>query len=170
LKFLEHKLIKGVPRYGHWLGPVASGSQFFSAHVTLGWSNHGWIELPDKRICDPTRWVFEDTDPYVFLGEDTEGFYDINGNKFFAAQPRPIPKFKKSDKVIEEPKDKQLTLFIKNQLLKGTPKITLPQCFWLANRPPDELAPHTKEIYQWLVDTKRKAWIPVENGLLVLGK
>lgn len=59
-------LIDGKVEYGFWLGPIAEGSHFENRPLT----RHGWVRLPDKTIYDPTRWVFENVAPYIYVGED----------------------------------------------------------------------------------------------------
>jgi hypothetical protein len=51
--------------YGHWLGKAGS---YFSHKGLAGFIQHGWVLLEDGRILDPTRWVFEDVEPYIFIG------------------------------------------------------------------------------------------------------
>lgn len=56
-----------------WTGPVAPGSRFAEFKGTYAFGEHDymihtWIALPDGWVCDPTRWVFEDVEPYVYVG------------------------------------------------------------------------------------------------------
>src|SRR5882724_4701686 len=67
-------------RYGVWWGPILSKNHFKHRPFT----HHGWIELPDKRIYDPTRFVFEDAVPYIYVGTDAKNFYDIAGQRLNA--------------------------------------------------------------------------------------
>lgn len=62
------KLVDGVAVYGHWLGDVAPGSHFANRARAL-FVPHGWILLDDSRVLDPTRWVFENVEPYLYVGE-----------------------------------------------------------------------------------------------------
>ncbi len=50
--------------YGHYLGPVSSKS-CFSDRKHMPFISHGWIELSNRDIVDPTRWVFEAKEPYI---------------------------------------------------------------------------------------------------------
>jgi hypothetical protein len=55
-----------VVRYGLYLGPVAPAAlrHGFSAEKPM--QRHGWVELVDGRIYDPTWWVFQAAEvPYV---------------------------------------------------------------------------------------------------------
>lgn len=60
------KLVDGVPVYGHYKGPVAT-TGFWAERRGQSFQRHGWIVLDDDRILDPTRWSFEDKDPYLHL-------------------------------------------------------------------------------------------------------
>ncbi|MCP4427241.1 MAG: hypothetical protein GY803_22360 [Chloroflexi bacterium] len=71
---VRHGLIKGTVRYGYWLGPVAPESPFFGRPII----SHGWVDLGDDHVCDPTRWVFEAVDPYIYEGPNDH--YDFGGN------------------------------------------------------------------------------------------
>jgi len=57
-------LAEGQVCYGDWTGPVAPKTYF------AGQKNiyHCWVELPDRQICDATRWVFEGREPYIYIG------------------------------------------------------------------------------------------------------
>ena len=54
-RLVHARAVEGKAVYGHWRGPVHPAAPFTSVVVV----RHGWINLPDGRICDPTRWVFE---------------------------------------------------------------------------------------------------------------
>lgn len=68
---VEKGVVVGRPEYGIWQGEIAPGS-FFAGHPLV---RHGWVKLPGGQIFDPTRWVFEDAEPYVYVGP--EDFYDM---------------------------------------------------------------------------------------------
>lgn len=57
--------------HGAWDGPVAPGSPF----AARGVAQHGWIEFERGFVVDPTRWVFEDVDPYLAVAPIGE--YDL---------------------------------------------------------------------------------------------
>lgn len=65
-------LPEAVAVFGHWTGLIQPQS-FFSDRRNLGWTNHGWIVLPGGIVVDPTRWVFENAQPYIFVGQHDEG-------------------------------------------------------------------------------------------------
>lgn len=58
--------------YGHWTGPISSRSRFADRRA-LGFTGHGWALDPDSgTVVDPTRWVFEHADPYIFVGQEPD--------------------------------------------------------------------------------------------------
>lgn len=61
---ISQRLSIGRPVYGHWTGSIAESS-LFAARRHVGWVQHGWILLPDESVLDPTRWVFENSFPYI---------------------------------------------------------------------------------------------------------
>ncbi len=67
-KIVAKGLVDGEAVYGHWLGDIAPGSHF-ADRKRLGFVSHGWILLKDGRVLDPTRWVFENVAPYLYVGE-----------------------------------------------------------------------------------------------------
>ncbi len=71
-------------RYGLWWGLISEKSIFANRPFT----HHGWIELPDGRIYDPTRFVFFNEDPKIFIGEKNDD-YDAGGNRLLESKPRP---------------------------------------------------------------------------------
>lgn len=64
-------LVDGEAVYGHWLGDVAPGSHF-ADRGRMAFIQHGWILLKDGRVLDPTRWVFENVAPYLYVGEEPD--------------------------------------------------------------------------------------------------
>jgi hypothetical protein len=62
----EADLVPGKAEYGWYFGPVNEGSHFYGGSYPY---RHGWIKLHDGRIYDPTRWVFENVDPYIYVAE-----------------------------------------------------------------------------------------------------
>jgi hypothetical protein len=65
-------LVDGEAVYGHWIGDIASGSHFANRGQRLPFVQHGWILLKDGRVLDPTRWVFEDVAPYLYVGVEPD--------------------------------------------------------------------------------------------------
>lgn len=161
---LEAGLVEGKLRYGIWWGRIDPRSVFRGRPFT----HHGWIELPDGIIIDPTRWVFEGKEPYIWTGKN-RGEYDFGGNRLLAMQRTFPPTYVGS-------KDVQLALcndtrgFLRDLLGNKDYRIDIPQAFWLANLPLKTLDDNmTRELYQALVSADFGALIPIDNRREVLG-
>jgi len=70
-KMVDAGVVDGKPEYGIWTGPIDEGSPFKGRLI----ARHGWVRMPDDQICDPTRWVFENVEPYIYVGP--EDHYDM---------------------------------------------------------------------------------------------
>lgn len=73
IAILRAGLVEGVPRYGHYYGPV-SPNGFWKSRVKQPFMRHGWIELNDGRVFDATRWSFENKPPYLHIADDDFSF------------------------------------------------------------------------------------------------
>jgi hypothetical protein len=173
LAMLEKGIVKGEPRYGHWLGPVKRGTMFYGRGKIV---RHGWIASEDKgvpHVIDPTRWVFEGVEPYIYWAPDFEGYYDAGGNvlaeKLWGNQPCPMAAML-DDKggYYETPRRLRPTL---RKVMGILPVVwlTRPQIFWLGNRPLPRLGAHVRPIFQWIVKIEMGAAIPIDNRHIVLG-
>jgi hypothetical protein len=166
-QMLDAGLVDGVARYGKWLGPVAPGS-YFARHPL---PSHGWLEVADPDddvyIVDPTRWVFEDGEPYIWIGHDHEGYYDRGGNRVRAAYLGPPPTY--------DPDKPEIALRLGDQIravvaaiLGDDDPLTSDRLFWLANLDPADFGPYVDEIYRALDRAGWKAAIPQDNWMLVI--
>ena len=173
--FVERGLVDGVAVYGHWVGPVSEASVFRNAsHEALGFVRHGWVVLPDGQVCDPTRWVFEAVEPYVYVGPADH--YDEGGNNWRArtesAQP---PPFDEDDEVLELDQrvlpDSKAWSFVEKLLdLYEAPEpgqITLSQLHWLAHRDPRQFGGHARALYAAIDKLGHGALIPIDNKRMV---
>ncbi len=173
-RFVERKLVKGIAVYGHWIGPIAKGTLFDRG---LPFAHHGWVLLPDKRVLDPTRWVFEAREPYLYVG--SADHYDEGGNQWREALSPQAPEFDEFDRIFDltnEILPTQAWNYVE-QLLglyryyddpayePGT--VSQGQLSWLANRSPERLGPHAPAIYRALFALGRGALIPIDNKRLV---
>jgi len=153
----------GIPRYGHWLGPVAEGSIFANKQHKLGFVPHGWIEEEDGVVTDPTRWVFEDAAPYIFRGADDDGFYDMGGNRLREAMTGEMPDFDPAADYLflmpEGPLGSTLNLFLSEE----QPQLSMTQVHWLAHVSPARYGEQAKLVYEWLQFVGMKAMIPIDN-------
>ena len=74
---VEAKVVRGKAIYGHYHGYINSKSIFAGRPFT----HHGWISCPRGGVLvDPTRWVFECAQPYIYLGTTADPDYDAGGN------------------------------------------------------------------------------------------
>jgi hypothetical protein len=178
---VDHDFIPGVAVYGHYLGDVAPFS-YFSERYDSGvlFIRHGWISTPDKKIIDPTLWIFQDVDPYLYYGEgifETRRrgkicVYDEGGNVWKQAIMRPCPPFERKGKMIDIVVSPQ-ALDLINELLGETKydrfEICFPQLIWLANLPLNAFGSHAKEIFRWIEKAGHKVYIPIDNWRQVMG-
>jgi|SRR5882757_11575299 len=165
-------IVEGDAVYGMWHGPIAEGSFFEERHGSLPFTQHGWVNLHDGRICDPTRWVFENVEPYIYVGPNDH--YDEGANRL--RQHQPPPQFDPSER----------TVTIAQHILSGSAwthiesllgmdqhlsedvdyepgTVTIEQIFWVANRAPDVLFPHTVAIYEAIDKLGYGAAVPYDN-------
>lgn len=160
-------IIAGEPVYGHWLGEVNPLCKQFDPKRTF--QRHGWIEGKDGLIYDYTRWVFECTKPYVWIGKN-DGTYDMGGNSLRESMQRPLPDFDESQDVFEIPfEDKELKVFL-YEVLELEKKICLHQIMWLSNLSIRVLREFAKPIYEWIISLNKSAFIPIDNRISVLGE
>lgn len=158
----------GKPRYGHYHGPIAPGTMFYKREIV----RHGWIEAPDGQIVDPTRWVFEGAEPYVFQGWDEDGYYDTGGNqiRYMLMSGRPMPKYDPEARQFDVPNTEAGVIM---KLVLGGhegDKVSFNQLIYLANLPPNfEEEDIVRDIYRWLQGEGLQALIPMDNRDLILG-
>jgi hypothetical protein len=137
-------------RYGHYLGPV---SRRWFSWGRQPFQRHGWLELPDGTIVDPTRWTLTGEDPFVYVGPNNDD-YDWGGDRWRAAGLRTWPECNGDDAMHRLCQDKpvELTpLFVKEVIQREAPlfemddpeapagktNATLRTCqaMWIANLP-----------------------------------
>lgn len=161
-QMLEKNLVTGDLMYGDWIGPVAKGTFFHKRRARMPFVHHGWIQLPDGRICDPTRFVFEGKKPYIYVGPNDH--YDAGGNAWREANMKPPPVFNVMMNAFDFPK-----IHVARQYL-GTPPYSWDQLFWLANLPLRLLGEDAKRVYQALAKADEQAMVPLDNWRLVMGR
>lgn len=168
--FVEKKLVKGRAVYGHWLGAVSPKS-FFANRQKMPFQQHGWIKDGNGKIIDPTRWVFEAKQPYIFVDKNN-GEYDEGGNKFRMANIGKAPAYNKNEKQYNLPLTTKARLFLSDLFSdNGLIQIlSFGQVFWLLNHSPASLGSHCKEIYKWAKRNKLSALVPIDNWKAVMKK
>jgi hypothetical protein len=164
---LTAKLLKGRACYGHYLGDM-SKSELFNGRV---FTHHGWIETPDGGIVDPTRWVFDNVQPYIFQAAKIPKEYDEGGNRLLLAKQRPAPSHNTAERLTAMPEGEGRGLIL--ALLGRTEpqtELCLSELFWLGNLSLLVLKDSAKLLYTALLEMDCKAMIPYDNRLKVLGQ
>lgn len=164
---LKAKIVRGRLCYGHFIGGIAKTGYFAGRPL----AHHGWIELPDGRIWDPTRWVFEDVAPYIYIGPLDR--YDFGGNALNDAFRAPYPD-------IDPTERPSLTLAIPPSVARAlqtiigrpdwTPLLTPRQVHWLANINIHRLRPREcRSLFRAIIEIGYQAHIPYDNRQRILG-
>ncbi len=173
-KVVAAGLVDGAAVYGHWLGPIASGSMFAN-RGGIGFVQHGWVLCPDGSVVDPTRWAFQDRAPYIYEG--ASDFYDEGGNRW---RERNNPAAPEPDDtrpwvgLIFAWDDEDALLFVRfmyhgtsRALVIGADEHHLDvrhnQAFHLANLPFSVLGGYARPIFQALDNAGERALVPVDN-------
>jgi hypothetical protein len=154
--------------YGHYLGEIHPKSRF-AERARIGWVQHGWVILPDGRVFDPTRWVFEAKKPYLYVGDDED--YDEGGSRLREHMLGDPPDYDPSDKQVEIPKhvlptpawnhvEKLLEVDVSEQ---EPGVLSFEQVRWLAKTRVENLQPHAGAVYAALRKLRLQALIPIDN-------
>lgn len=144
--------------YGHYGGHVDPNGYWGSRPIFA--MRHGWVLLESGRILDPTRWSFENVEPYIYIGSAKD--YDEGGNAVRSMIRRPCPSADKGEPVNLKETLASKLLFEK---VTGTPfeKITREQACWVANLSYDELDFAVGAIYETLIANGMQVFIPIDN-------
>lgn len=162
-KMVEKGLAKGSPTYGFYHGFVSDKS-VFGGKVFV---RHGWV-MSETKIVDPTRWVFEAVEPYIYTGPKDDSDYDMGANAFKHQILQPAPEFDEKD-AYKMPEN--LIPMMQNMLNTDRDEIGVSQLIWLASNPLDLLGNEACSLYRWIVDeVGMPGFIPIDNRLFVLGK
>jgi hypothetical protein len=177
---LAASLVVGVERYGHYYGRVSRRYPRYGQPF----QRHGWIEQPDGRVVDPTRWVFEKVKPYIYCGSGKD--YDAGGQRMRMGlmQPYPAgPRDESSDSphLTERQREVRREVFQLNvddtarahlaELTGGqTSDFNLDQVFWIANLSLHLLGKHAPAIYQALVEIDQRVAIPTDNWRMAMDR
>lgn len=181
---------------GHWLGPVAVSSRFGSRRG-LPFIAHSWIQshglvlpmgevyhgiLADRStfrivhnpIIDPTRFVFDGKDPYIYVGPND--YYDAGGNAWRHENMPTLPPFNPDLKLIHLSLPAVTEWWIAVQLAGQPTGADYPYGYynyalimWLGNLSLTLLGEHAKPIFKAIVDAGQGAAIPLDNRIMVLG-
>lgn len=152
-------------RYGIWCGPISEESQPFAGRSI---THHGWVELADGRIYDPTRWVFEAVEPYIWVGRDEDEWYDMGGNRLrehtMDCSKPPVPGGR--ELLIPTAARKLFAKYLTGDKVKGTAPVS--HLMWLGSLPLHRLGKDAKPIYKALLGMQMGAAIPIDNRQAIL--
>jgi hypothetical protein len=183
-------LVEGRPVYGHFLGEVSEKSEMWSARSRHPFVQHGWVELEDGRILDPTRWSFEGVEPYIWVGDAGEE-YDEGGNELRAMMMSPWPFFDDSEhdetymlellpEIVDEldgigaqlrdPLDPEQMERDSLDSSHMRIDVTREQLFWLANVPVNRVLNrwHLRELFTQIAEHECKGFVPLDNWNLIM--
>lgn len=154
--------------YGHYSGPV-DPCGYWGERCDDDFIQHGWVVIKgSSMVLDPTRFSFENVDPYVYFGPADH--YDEGGNDYRSKYTSPCPPFDFSDGVVPFPEasansalSRHLDSLVPGAVLEDYVTISKPQAFWLANIHYCRLEPFAKEIYAALHRADLRAFIPQDN-------
>jgi hypothetical protein len=138
--------------YGHWTGPIDPRSMFKERPFT----HHAWLQKGDQ-IIDPTRWVFENCEPYIYVGKNDH--YDDGGQDHDMSRIGQAPK-PEGEPCLPRPKDEAAWAILKAEGIVEE-VLTENQAFHLANLPP-KAYPEIRVIHTWLESHNLGVWIPMD--------
>jgi len=162
-------LVEGRACYGFYYGPV-DPTGYWREQASRGMQRHGWIQLPDERVCDPTRWSFENVEPYLHLGAaGTE--YDEGMNRIAEATMQPCPISDSQDELQLMPLSTRAASAVqvltehKTRLCATGLSVTSHQQFWIANLPRHLMSPKVAmEVYLFFDSTPiLTSLVPLDN-------
>jgi hypothetical protein len=156
--------------YGHYKGEIDETGYWTNRIIT----RHGWVLLEDGRVLDPTRWSFENVEPYIYLEYNDED-YDEGGDKLREDLEKPCPP---PDGKLANMKECLASAPLFERLTKTQfDKLTVNQVGWVANLSYHSLDFAVGHIYKTLIENNFGAIIPLDNkqraireGRLKLGK
>ena len=164
-RLVRRRVVEGLPRKGLYLGPIAPGSTVRPD----GYARHGWVETYDGRLCDPLRWTFENSAPYLFLGRDDQGFYDVDGEMTRARFATHPPDFEKKALRLPACPCYSCDVFVRSKVLGGSPAVTVRQARYIATMDPSRLGCWARHVYQWLVMAGCGDLIPWKQRVRIIG-
>lgn len=164
---VEHGIIKGKAVFGKYYGQVSPNSMFHGKPH----QQHGWIRTADGKIFDPTRWVFESVEPYIYESTTDNKDYDEGANILRELFKRPAPSFNPEARSIEvDNKEINLILNVLLQEKKQSNIVTMEQIAWCASLSINQLNDFAFPFFSWLDSKKLSVLAPIDNFKLVLNK
>jgi hypothetical protein len=161
---VEKGVVKGKARYGQFHGYIARTGRFAGRQV----NQHGWVEMENGKIFDPTRWAFEDTTPYIYVGDSLDD-YDMGANKLkkmMNIRSSTAPEYNEKSLQVKLASDKKTLKDIKellNDKRKGN-TFSINQLHWLSGiNPLESDFDFAKRIFNALKDSGQGGLIPIDN-------
>ncbi|WP_217648976.1 hypothetical protein, partial [Paracidovorax wautersii] len=145
-------------------GAVDESSIFYGKSVV----RHGWIECDDGSLVDPTRWVFEGAEPYIYFGRPSRE-YDEGANRLRACFARPAPIFDPLKTMVVIPGRVESEVFaslLGMDVVRS--EINVEQAFWIGNLTLDALGVYANMVYQALEKMGLKVFVPIDNYMKVV--
>lgn len=149
--------------YGHWLGPVADNCPV-PGFRSRPFVQHGWVLLPNRSVVDPTRWVFEAADPYVWHG--MPDYYDEGGNMWRLAMLGAAPGFEDDHEYRFEQLSSPVWTALEDLVTPNDRRghLCLAQVRWLGNLPPAVLGIEVAApFFAALEDEGMGGIVPIDN-------
>ncbi|TLX15953.1 hypothetical protein [Rhizobium sp. MHM7A] len=150
--------------YGQYFGVVLEGNQFSDKPLI----RHGWLELEEGIVIDPTYWVFVNEEPELRVCGVED--YDMGARRLRSVvlKDHNAPEFNEADGVVRWPiNDPDVTKAVCELLGKQSRVdeglITANQARWLGNRPLADLKVNAASIYRALDMLGYRAFIPLDN-------
>jgi len=147
-----------------YTGDVLKGNQFSGKPLI----RHGWLELEEGIVIDPTYWVFVNEEPGLRVCGVEE--YDMAARRLRSVvlKDHGAPEFKDEDGVVRWPiNDPDVTRAVHDLLGQQSRVdeglITKNQARWLGNRPLSDLKTNAAPIYRALDLLGSRAFIPLDN-------
>jgi len=161
-QIVEQGLVEGAAVYGHYLGPIDKHG-YWKSYYGSSFVRHGWILLPDGRVLDPTRFSFENVEPYLYL-EHNEKDYDEGGDRFRSRMyvHMPLPEAG-GDRLLDwnmSEEQKQTVEILMGDNLEG---FNLHRAAWMANLPYASIGEHAGVLYDLLRENNATGWVPIDN-------
>jgi ribosome modulation factor len=150
--------------YGQYCGVVLSGNQFSGKPFV----RHGWIEIEEGIVIDPTYWVFLNEKPELRVCGVED--YDMAARRLRSAvlKDNDAPEFQEEDGIVRWTiNNPEVTAAVADLLGKKSRVeeglITVNQARWIGNRPLSELKANAAVIYGALDILGLRAMIPLDN-------
>ena len=124
-------------------------------------------------MIDPTRWVFENVEPYLYLGPSDH--YDEGNNALRTALRGPPPAWEPEDECVNvkghelatEPFQwLERTLGLSDCLMDDRYKpgdVSKEQLVWIAHMDPREMEGHAPAVFRYLESVGMRCVVPVDN-------